>query len=140
QPVVAPEAEEEVVARDARDLLRLEAEQLSDAVVLVDDEVAAPQIRERLERAPTNSPRSEEHTSELQSRFDLVCRLLLEKKTIKSPATDVLHRRPDPIACILGAVLMAVLPRVIAAAAVGVCNAYLSSPGMPSIPPRPLLD
>src|SRR5699024_12410372 len=35
---------------------------------------------------PTNTmlkshkPRSEEHTSELQSRFDLVCRLLLEKK------------------------------------------------------------
>src|SRR2546428_1855363 len=28
-------------------------------------------------RAP---PRSEEHTSELQSRSDLVCRLLLEKK------------------------------------------------------------
>src|SRR5438067_3391364 len=27
-----------------------------------------------------HSPRSEEHTSELQSRFDLVCRLLLEKK------------------------------------------------------------
>src|SRR5699024_7948081 len=27
-----------------------------------------------------NSIRSEEHTSELQSRFDLVCRLLLEKK------------------------------------------------------------
>src|SRR5699024_12002605 len=25
-------------------------------------------------------PRSEEHTSELQSRFDLVCRLLLENK------------------------------------------------------------
>src|SRR5438067_7364931 len=25
-------------------------------------------------------PRSEEHTSELQSRFELVCRLLLEKK------------------------------------------------------------
>src|SRR5690349_23567685 len=27
-----------------------------------------------------HSPRSEEHTSELQSRRDLVCRLLLEKK------------------------------------------------------------
>src|SRR5699024_12405747 len=27
-----------------------------------------------------NRGRSEEHTSELQSRFDLVCRLLLEKK------------------------------------------------------------
>src|SRR5699024_11853257 len=29
-----------------------------------------------------NLSRSEEHTSELQSRFDLVCRLLLEKKNI----------------------------------------------------------
>src|SRR5207249_7051398 len=29
--------------------------------------------------------RSEEHTSELQSRFDLVCRLLLEKNTTCSP-------------------------------------------------------
>src|SRR5438067_10614735 len=28
--------------------------------------------------------RSEEHTSELQSRFDLVCRLLLEKKNFKN--------------------------------------------------------
>src|SRR5438067_13231351 len=31
-------------------------------------------------RAGLNVGRSEEHTSELQSRFDLVCRLLLEKK------------------------------------------------------------
>src|SRR5690349_23330994 len=30
-----------------------------------------------------NFPRSEEHTSELQSRRDLVCRLLLEKKKKK---------------------------------------------------------
>src|SRR5699024_12609916 len=29
--------------------------------------------------------RSEEHTSELQSRFDLVCRLLLEKKNSQTP-------------------------------------------------------
>src|SRR5699024_11768965 len=29
---------------------------------------------------PSSQCRSEEHTSELQSRFDLVCRLLLEKK------------------------------------------------------------
>src|SRR5437868_7298530 len=29
---------------------------------------------------PKDDQRSEEHTSELQSRFDLVCRLLLEKK------------------------------------------------------------
>src|SRR5438067_8237474 len=33
----------------------------------------------------TNCPRSEEHTSELQSRFDLVCRLLLEKKKSRAP-------------------------------------------------------
>src|SRR5438067_3931249 len=32
--------------------------------------------------APEQQLRSEEHTSELQSRFDLVCRLLLEKKKI----------------------------------------------------------
>src|SRR5699024_12071862 len=31
--------------------------------------------------------RSEEHTSELQSRFDLVCRLLLEKKNAKFKTT-----------------------------------------------------
>src|SRR5207249_6031756 len=30
--------------------------------------------------SPARAKRSEEHTSELQSRFDLVCRLLLEKK------------------------------------------------------------
>src|SRR3989440_8244458 len=32
---------------------------------------------------PRVEKRSEEHTSELQSRSDLVCRLLLEKKNIK---------------------------------------------------------
>src|SRR5207249_12113486 len=32
--------------------------------------------------------RSEEHTSELQSRFDLVCRLLLEKKKKKNINTN----------------------------------------------------
>src|SRR2546426_3911410 len=31
--------------------------------------------------------RSEEHTSELQSPCNLVCRLLLEKKKIKSPSS-----------------------------------------------------
>src|SRR5207249_4786254 len=33
---------------------------------------------------PSFATRSEEHTSELQSRFDLVCRLLLEKKKKKN--------------------------------------------------------
>src|SRR5215813_14914735 len=41
-----------------------------------------PSRRERNRRSPQNPPppRSEEHTSELQSRPHLVCRLLLEKK------------------------------------------------------------
>src|SRR5207249_6146722 len=34
-------------------------------------------------RCGVSRRRSEEHTSELQSRFDLVCRLLLENKTTK---------------------------------------------------------
>src|SRR5207249_8856591 len=33
---------------------------------------------------PISRTRSEQHTSELQSRFDLVCRLLLEKKKKKN--------------------------------------------------------
>src|SRR5207249_7923945 len=36
--------------------------------------------------SPTCRPRSEEHTSELQSRFEIVCRLLLEKKKQTKPA------------------------------------------------------
>src|SRR5438094_4352587 len=34
-------------------------------------------------RRPRSGSRSEEHTSELQSPYDLVCRLLLEKKKKK---------------------------------------------------------
>src|SRR5260370_32810437 len=37
--------------------------------------------------APTVSSRSEEHTSELQSHLNLVCRLLLEKKKKAPPYT-----------------------------------------------------
>src|SRR5690349_24232499 len=40
-------------------------------------------LREQLERRDLGVDRSEEHTSELQSRRDLVCRLLLEKKKKK---------------------------------------------------------
>src|SRR5260221_2587433 len=44
--------------------------------------------------AKTAPPRSEEHTSELQSHSDLVCRLLLEKKktileTVHTHETDI---------------------------------------------------
>src|SRR5207249_8161075 len=45
---------------------------------------AAPFVRQEFPRADDKAAinRSEEHTSELQSRFDLVCRLLLEKKNV----------------------------------------------------------
>src|SRR5690606_41813670 len=50
-------------------------------------------FRERLRPAPPVAiqapPRSEEHTSELQSRENLVCRLLLEKKKKKNNYNDV---------------------------------------------------
>src|SRR2546429_2762942 len=45
--------------------------------------VARNRVMKHLQRLPREIPleeRSEEHTSELQSRLHLVCRLLLEKK------------------------------------------------------------
>src|SRR5207247_3368304 len=48
----------------------------------------------RLQRSRPICVRSEEHTSELQSRVDLVCRLLLEKK--KNLSTT---RNPQSTAC-----------------------------------------
>src|SRR6266704_5186827 len=39
--------------------------------------------------------RSEEHTSELQSRFDLVCRLLLEKKNNKGIVRSLLLKKQN---------------------------------------------
>src|SRR5438034_3175897 len=63
---------------------------------------AGAPARRREVPPPPPDPRSEEHTSELQSHSDLVCRLLLEKKK-----TETLHYstlpsrrsgRPDTIA------------------------------------------
>src|SRR5690349_22231625 len=42
-------------------------------------------------------PRSEEHTSELQSRRDLVCRLLLEKKKKKKIKVKSLYENESSI-------------------------------------------
>src|SRR5216683_3548390 len=58
------------------------------AFLVGDDELADGSIRgllrhlarERVAADLSDEARSEEHTSELQSRSDLVCRLLLEKK------------------------------------------------------------
>src|SRR3712207_8940074 len=47
---------------------------------------ASETVREMEEKdeVPSDLKRSEEHTSELQSRQYLVCRLLLEKKSVRS--------------------------------------------------------
>src|SRR3712207_7804857 len=42
--------------------------------------IAYAKLQELMSGRPITFPRSEEHTSELQSRQYLVCRLLLEKK------------------------------------------------------------
>src|SRR5690606_35703144 len=47
-----------------------------------DEGYSVDTIQAVLARRPTRPARSEEHTSELQSRENLVCRLLLEKKKI----------------------------------------------------------
>src|SRR2546421_4573299 len=50
-----------------------------------------------IERLDARELRSEEHTSELQSRSDLVCRLLLEKKKPRrhqGPTVQLGGRRP----------------------------------------------
>src|SRR5438067_8823114 len=55
-----------------------------------DDEQRCAKTDGRRERAADqrSDRRSEEHTSELQSRFDLVCRLLLEKKKMPIGISD----------------------------------------------------
>src|SRR2546429_7188011 len=54
---------------------------------VVDALVGADAVQDRVPARPPG--RSEEHTSELQSRLHLVCRLLLEKK--KKTPTRYLH-------------------------------------------------
>src|SRR5437867_10710987 len=50
---------------------------------------------ERIWRIVRDSSRSEEHTSELQSPYDLVCRLLLEKKNANNTHLSPLNHDPE---------------------------------------------
>src|SRR5207249_5174292 len=54
-------------------------------------------VNERISDRLNNRIRSEEHTSELQSRFDLVCRLLLEKKKKKICLLYLQPPSPDAV-------------------------------------------
>src|SRR3989442_9979104 len=63
-------------------LFRSDADRSAQRLAAADPRAAVPPRRAR--RAETAARRSEEHTSELQSRPHLVCRLLLEKKKAES--------------------------------------------------------
>src|SRR3989442_2909379 len=60
---------------------------------------AAPEIGQATQLLQLRGLRSEEHTSELQSRPHLVCRLLLEKKKNRSTWNRVLLRWKKDAKC-----------------------------------------
>src|SRR5699024_11976412 len=64
----------------ARRLPLLVGELLGPVAVVDDRRPVGVPVARRTGEVEEVEHRSEEHTSELQSRFDLVCRLLLEKK------------------------------------------------------------
>src|SRR5438105_8981029 len=70
---------------EARAGFRRSVERGDKGVILLGAQREFAAVRERFGggRKPLVKNRSEEHTSELQSRVDLVCRLLLEKKKKK---------------------------------------------------------
>src|SRR2546430_4806446 len=59
-------------------------------------EIRSAPARETAPACAASWPRSEEHTSELQSQSNLVCRLLLEKKHAPNPRA---HRRAPGRRC-----------------------------------------
>src|SRR5690349_22802949 len=67
--------------RARRNVPELSPEREDQCARIVADQVVAGQLE--IGRDDVGKDRSEEHTSELQSRRDLVCRLLLEKKKVK---------------------------------------------------------
>src|SRR2546422_8617106 len=56
------------------------SDEAGENVIATQSRVRIPLMGPPQTKEPRADPRSEEHTSELQSRLHLVCRLLLEKK------------------------------------------------------------
>src|SRR3989449_5772010 len=82
------QVEAEPTARAARQVVRVARHLRLPAVLFTHQNVALPlpplaRWRQRRTLRRLKGVRSEEHTSELQSRLHLVCRLLLEKKKEK---------------------------------------------------------
>src|SRR5690349_22719594 len=67
-------------SREARQVRQRGVAGRNDSTTQSADNGDAQQHEERANHGDGQPQRSEEHTSELQSRRDLVCRLLLEKK------------------------------------------------------------
>src|SRR5699024_11964209 len=65
-----------LAGESSRGWARIVSSEVSDVVMGTLLRIHSPTAVEGVD----SERRSEEHTSELQSRFDLVCRLLLEKK------------------------------------------------------------
>src|SRR5699024_11634598 len=62
--------------------------QLTNCATTAKQSWSLPRVPRSMMLVKCVTNRSEEHTSELQSRFDLVCRLLLEKKKQEKEMTD----------------------------------------------------
>src|SRR2546430_4771130 len=82
----------EIYTLSLHDALPILSEGWSDLIVLYCEYMALRKDRDP--RWQDSKKRSEEHTSELQSQSNLVCRLLLEKKKIK-------HRHVEINQCVL---------------------------------------
>src|SRR2546422_4537265 len=71
----------------------LEESAVAEAAGALEHRAEPLPVRDRVDTGSCDLTRSEEHTSELQSRLHLVCRLLLEKKkALFSYLERVLHR------------------------------------------------
>src|SRR3989475_2197285 len=89
---VVPEYQRLVVLRLGKVLERPKGPGIVILIPLVDKAMRVD-LREKYTEIP-HQTRSEEHTSELQSQSNLVCRLLLEKKK-NNRHTRLDHKRPN---------------------------------------------
>src|SRR5437667_3844722 len=81
-----------IVLRHPRFAVKVQS--LHDLVfVYIDDCFGFPSLIRNVQFVKGSSVRSEEHTSELQSHHDLVCRLLLEKKKKKKKKKKIKENR-----------------------------------------------
>src|SRR2546430_13637464 len=70
-----------------KEMMRIALRELPYLPLHYESEAVAVQVRQLAQR----DARSEEHTSELQSQSNLVCRLLLEKKNTRQHDSETVH-------------------------------------------------